>query len=76
MLYWSLTRTTCINLKMFFTAQEEFSANVCVCVACLPQLEIRARCNLKGVYFVSSKSYSVVIIGIQILLFLLENVGK
>lgn len=35
----------------FLPAQEEFSANVCVCEACLPQLEIAADCNLKSVYF-------------------------
>lgn len=76
MLYWILTRTTCINFKRVFTSTEEFSANVCVCGVCLPQLEIAADCNLKNVYFFSSKSYSVVIIEIWILLFSSESGGK
>lgn len=68
-LCWSQTRTTWLNLRQFLPAQEEFSANVCVCKACLPQLEIAADHNLKTVYFFSpSKSYSALIIGIQILL--------
>lgn len=71
----SLTETTCSNLTTVFTSTGRISANVCVCRACLPQLEIAAERNLKNVCFFSPESYLVIIIGIQILL-LFENGGK